>query len=176
MKDLNYRTASIIIITLAIAVPALVVILMYMPERYDFLGLPSNAYPLFHAIINGTTAILLGLGLWFILNGHQRAHKRVMTTAFVLSAVFLVSYVISKLSNEPVPYGGEGALRYIYFFVLITHIVLSAIIVPLVLYTMYFSWTGRYARHKKIARITWPIWMYIAITGVLVYVFMYPYY
>jgi putative membrane protein len=99
-----------------------------------------------------------------------------MITAFGLSALFLVSYVISKISNEPVPYGGEGALRYIYFFILITHIALSAIIIPLVLFTMYRGLTGEYTKHKKIARWTFPIWLYVAITGVLVYLFMLPYY
>ena len=99
-----------------------------------------------------------------------------MITAFVLSSVFLVSYVISKISNAPVPFGGEGMYRYIYFFILITHIVLSAIIVPLVLFTMYRGLTGQYDKHSKIARWTFPIWLYVAITGVLVYVFMFPYY
>ena len=99
-----------------------------------------------------------------------------MISAFFLSTVFLVSYVISKISAEPVPFGGEGALRYIYFFILITHIILSAIIVPLVLFTMYRGLTGEVEKHRKIARYTYPVWLYVAITGVLVYVFMSPYY
>jgi len=99
-----------------------------------------------------------------------------MITAFGLSALFLVSYVISKISNDPVPFGGEGFLKYLYFFILITHIALSGIIIPLVLFTMYRGLTGEYDKHKKIARWTFPIWMYVAITGVLVYLFMLPYY
>ena len=105
-----------------------------------------------------------------------KLHRNTRITAFGLSAIFLVSYVISKISNDPVPYGGEGILRPVYFFILITHIVLSAIIVPLVLFTMYRGLTGEYKKHAKIARWTFPIWLYVAITGVLVYIFMWPYY
>lgn len=99
-----------------------------------------------------------------------------MITAFALSSVFLVSYVISKISNDPVPYGGTGVLRYLYFYILISHILLSSIIVPLVLFTMYRGLTGQYEKHSKIAKWTFPIWLYVAVTGVLVYVFMLPYY
>jgi len=103
-------------------------------------------------------------------------HRNVMMSAFLLSVVFLVSYVISKISHEPVPFGGEGFMRPLYFSILISHIVLSGIIVPLVLFTMYRALTGQYEKHKKIAKWTFPIWLYVSITGVLVYVFMYPYY
>lgn len=165
-----------VIIGLSIVVPIVVVILMNLPTRYDLLGLEVGSFPFFHAVINGLTALLLFSGYRFIKKGHKIAHRNVMITAFGLSALFLVSYVISKISNEPVPYGGEGILRYIYFFILITHIALSGIIIPLVLFTMYRGLTGEYVKHKKIARWTFPIWMYVAITGVLVYLFMLPYY
>lgn len=170
------RTIVPIIIGLSIVVPLVVVVLMNLPTRYDLLGLELGTFPFFHALINGMTAILLALGYAFIKNNKKIAHRNVMITAFGLSALFLVSYVISKISNEPVPYGGEGVLRYVYFFILISHILLSAIIIPLVLFTMYRGLTGEYAKHRKIARWTFPIWMYVAITGVLVYLFMLPYY
>lgn len=170
------KTVVPVIIGLSIVVPIVVVILMNLPTRYDLLGLEVGSFPFFHALINGMTAILLFLGYSFIKSGKKIAHRNVMITAFGLSALFLVSYVISKISNEPVPYGGEGALRYIYFFILITHIALSGIIIPLVLFTMYRGLTGEYVKHKKIARWTFPIWMYVAVTGVLVYLFMLPYY
>lgn len=165
-----------IIIAISIAVPLVVVLLMFMPERYNFLGVESGLFPLFHAVINGMTALLLFTGFTLIKSGNKQAHRKVMTTAFVLSAIFLVSYVISKISNEPVPYPDEAPLKFLYLFILITHIILSGIILPLVLYTMYFAWTQKFEKHKKLARWTFPIWMYIAITGVLVYLFMYPYY
>ena len=165
-----------IIIVLSLAVPAIVFVLMNMNMRYNLFGLDVGTFPFFHAVINGATALLLISGYFLIRVGNMKLHRNVMITAFGLSCVFLISYVISKISNDPVPYGGEGILRPIYFFILISHIVLSAIIVPLVLFTMYRGLTRQYEKHRKIAKWTFPIWLYIAITGVLVYVFMLPYY
>lgn len=170
------RIAVPTIIGLSIVVPILILILIYLPGRYNFLGVQSGTLPLFHAVLNGSTALLLIAGYYFMSIKEYKWHRNLMITAFVLSSIFLVSYVISKISNEPVPFGGFGVARYIYFFILITHIVLSAIIVPLVLFTMYRGLTGQYKKHAKIARWTFPIWLYVAITGVLVYVFMIPYY
>lgn len=164
------------IIALSVAVPIIVVVLMNIETRTNLLGLEVGTYPFFHAVINGLTAILLAIGYILIKNNKMNLHRNVMMSAFVLSVVFLVSYVISKISHEPVPYGGEGVMRYLYFFILISHIVLSGIIVPLVLFTMYRALTGQYEKHKKIAKWTFPIWMYVSVTGVLVYVFMQPYY
>lgn len=165
-----------LIIALSVAVPLIVVLLMNLDTRTNILGFEVGTFPFFHAVINGLTAILLFIGYLLIKNKKMILHRNVMISAFVLSVVFLVSYVISKISHEPVSYGGEGFMRYLYFFILITHIVLSGIIIPLVLFTMYRGLTGQYQKHKKIARWTFPIWMYVAITGVLVYIFMYPYY
>lgn len=179
MKRVLTRSDKIavpVIIALSVLVPIIVLALMYLPERYNFLGIGNGSFPLFHAVLNGSTAVLLIIGYFFMRIQQYKLHRNVMITAFVLSSVFLISYVLSKVSNEPVPYGGDGALRYIYFFILITHIILSAIIVPLVLFTMYRGLTGEYEKHAKIARWTFPIWLYVAITGVLVYVFMFPYY
>ena len=170
------RIAIPIIIALSIIVPIVVVILMYMPVRFNLFDTESGTLPFFHALLNGSTAVVLILGYLFMSVKAYKWHRNTMILAFLLSSVFLVSYVISKISNEPVPYGGEGALRYVYFFILITHIILSAIIIPLVLFTMYRGLSGQYEKHSKIARWTFPIWLYIAITGVLVYVFMWPYY
>ncbi len=170
------KVAIPVIIILSVLVPLIVLVLMNLPERYNFLGVQVGAFPLFHAVLNGLTAVLLLMGFFCIRSGNRIMHRNMMISAFGLSAVFLISYVISKISNEPVPYGGEGYLRPIYFFILISHIVLSAIIVPLVLFTMYRGLTNEYQKHRKIARWTFPIWLYVAITGVLVYLFMIPYY
>ena len=164
------------ILTLSVVVPVVVLILMYLPERYNIFGAQAGTFPLFHAILNGSTALLLMGGYFFISIQERKLHRQFMIAAFVLSTIFLVSYVISKISNDPVPFGGEGLIRYAYFFILITHIILSAIIVPLVLFTMYRGLTGEYEKHTKIARWTFPIWLYVAVTGVLVYIFMWPYY
>lgn len=165
-----------IIIAISILVPLVVVVLMFMPERFNFLGVEAGLFPLFHAILNGSTALLLVTGYTLIQSGNRKAHQAVMTTAFILSAIFLISYVISKISYEPVSYPQDAPYRMLYLFILITHIILSGIILPLVLYTMYFAWNKKFQRHKKIARWTFPIWLYVAFTGVAVYVFMYPYY
>lgn len=170
------RIAVPAIVTLSILVPVIVVVLMYLPERYNIFGAQSGTFPMFHAIINGFTALILMAGYFFMSIGEFKWHRNFMITAFGLSVIFLISYVISKISNDPVPYGGDGAIRYLYFFILITHILLSAIIVPLVLFTMYRGLTGQYDKHSRVAKWTFPIWMYVAITGVLVYIFMYPYY
>ena len=99
-----------------------------------------------------------------------------MVCAFLFSAIFLVSYVISKLSNAPIPFGGEGWLRPVYYFILISHILLSIPVLPLALLAIYRGFTGEFHKHVKIVKWTFPIWMYVAITGVLVYIFMIPYY
>ena len=164
------------IVVVSLLIPVVVLILMYLPERYEVLGGSFNNFPLFHAVLNFFTALFLITGYYAMKAKELVWHRNLMISAFFLSAVFLVSYVISKISNEPVPYGGEGILRYVYFFVLITHIMLSAIIVPLVLFTMYRGLTGEIEKHRKIARFTYPTWLYVAITGVLVYLFMMPYY
>lgn len=170
------RVALPVIVGLSVLVPVLVLVLMFLPERYELVETQVGTFPFFHAVLNFTTAVLLLVGYYFMKKENYIAHRNVMITAFVLSAIFLVSYVISKASNDPVPYGGEGMLRYLYFFVLITHILLSGIIVPLVLFTMYRGLTGEYRKHARIAKWTFPVWMYVAITGVLVYLFMAPYY
>lgn len=176
---MNHRADKFMIpaiLSISVVVPVLVLLLMYLPERYNLLGVEVGNFPLFHAVLNFATAVLLIAGYYLVRVKELIWHRNVMIAAFFLSAVFLISYVISKISNDPVPYGGEGILRPIYFFILITHILLSAIIVPLVLFTMYRGLTGEVEKHRKIARYTYPVWLYVAITGVLVYVFMAPYY
>ncbi|EAP87318.1 MULTISPECIES: DUF420 domain-containing protein [Croceibacter] len=165
-----------VIVALSLVVPLVVLLLMNLNVRYNLLGLEVGTFPFFHAVINACTALLLLAGYFLIKIGDMKWHRNVMITAFALSCVFLVSYVISKISNDPVPYGGEGILRPIYFFILISHIVLSGIIVPLVLFTMYRGLNKQYIKHKKVARWTFPIWFYVSVTGVLVYIFMLPYY
>lgn len=170
------KVAVPVIIALSIAVPVIVLILMLLPERYNIFGADAITFPLFHGILNFLTAIMLIIGYFFMKAERYIEHRNTMIAAFGLSVIFLVSYVLSKISNEPVPYGGEGISRYIYFFILVTHIILSGIIVPLVLFTMYRGLSGQYNKHAKIARWTFPIWLYVAVTGVLVFLFMMPYY
>ncbi len=166
-----------IIVALSILVPIAVAALILFPEVFSAdLGIDRGTLPAFHAILNGSTAALLLLGLYFIMQKKVAAHRAAMLTAFGLSAVFLVSYVISKINAEAIPFGGEGLIRNLYFFILISHILLSVPVLPLAMLAIYRGWTQEYSKHKKIVYYTFPIWLYVAVTGVLVYIFMRPYY
>jgi putative membrane protein len=103
-------------------------------------------------------------------------HKRIMITAIILSCLFLVSYICHHLFTDETKFGGQGPIRYVYYFILGTHIILAAIILPFILFTAYRSMIGEFARHSKLAKITWPIWFYVAVTGVVVYFMISPYY
>ena len=167
-----------LIIFLSIIIPIVVALLMLFPDVFhiESENIDFSSLPFFHAILNGSTAVLLFTGFILIKNKKTSLHKISMLTAFVLSSVFLLSYVTSKLTNSPVPFGGDGAIRYIYFFILISHIILSIAVLPLALFSIYRGITGEFEKHKSIVKYTFPIWMYVAITGVLVYALMSPYY
>lgn len=164
-----------IIVALSVVVPLAVAALILFPDVFKLnLGIERGTLPAFHAIINGTTAVLLVVGLIFIRSKNMVAHRASMLFAFGLSAVFLLSYVVSKLNAEPVPY--QGDFRGLYLFVLISHILLSIPVLPLAMFAIYRGWTNNIEKHKKVVRFAFPIWLYVAITGVLVYIFMAPYY
>jgi putative membrane protein len=167
-----------LIIALSVIIPIVVALLMLFPDVFhiESESIDFSSLPFFHAILNGSTAVLLLTGFVLIKNKKANLHKAAMLSAFVLSSVFLVSYVTSKLTNAPVPFEGEGVIRYVYFFILISHIILSVFVLPLALFSIYRGMTGEIAKHKSIVKYTFPIWMYVAITGVLVYILMSPYY
>ena len=167
-----------LIVILSIIIPMVVAALMFLPDslRLSFGGADLRSLPFFHAVLNGSTAILLFVGFVWIKNKKITLHRIAMISAFILSAIFLVSYVISKLSNSPTPFGGEGWLRPVYYFILISHILLSIPVLPLALLAIYRGFTGEFQKHIKIVKWTFPIWLYVAITGVLVYILMIPYY
>ena len=167
-----------IIILLSVLVPILVALLMLFPEKLhiESTKIDFSSLPFFHAVLNGATSILLFSGYILIKNKRSQLHKITMLTAFLFSAVFLLSYVVSKLTNAPVPFGGEGYIRPVYFFILISHILLSVPVLPLALLSIYRGMTGEFSKHKNLVKWTFPIWMYVAITGVLVYILMTPYY
>jgi putative membrane protein len=119
---------------------------------------------------------LLVAGLTVIRNGNKELHRAFMLVAFLLGAAFLVSYVVYHASVPSTPYGGTGVNRYVYYFILISHILLSIGVVPLVLLALYRALTGNFAAHKKIAQYAWPVWLYVSVTGVAVYLMIRPYY
>ena len=166
-----------IIIIISIIIPIAVASLMMFSNYLHINSENDFSYlPLFHAILNGTTAILLFCGFVLIKNQKSKLHKYCMISAFILSSVFLLSYVFSKLvlDHENTKYLGEYV--FTYRFILISHILLSVPVLPLALFSMYRGITGEFEKHKNIVKWTFPVWMYVAITGVLVYVFMSPYY
>ncbi len=137
---------------------------------------PLTFLPPIYATINGSTALLLIVAVMAIKNGKQRLHQRVMTTCIVLSVLFLVMYVAYHMTSDSTPYGGEGFLRGVYFFILISHILLSIAVIPLVLITYSKTYLKDFKAHKAWAKYTFPIWLYVAVTGVIVYLMISPYY
>jgi putative membrane protein len=161
-----------LIIVLSVAIPLAVAALFKVKvEGYDFSFLPPV-----YASINGLTAILLIAAFAFIKRGNQRAHELLMKTCIGLSATFLVMYVVYHMTSDSTAYGGEGAIRYFYYFILISHILLSVVVIPLVLFTFARALGRDFVRHKRLARITFPVWLYVAVTGVIVYLMICPYY
>ncbi|MFN0293711.1 DUF420 domain-containing protein [Pedobacter helvus] len=162
---------------LSIAIPLVVAILFGVNLRklgYDVQ--PLSFLPPIYATINGLTAVVLVVAVWAIKNGKRNLHENLMKFAILLSVLFLGMYVAYHMTSDSTKFGGEGAIKYIYYFILITHILLSVIIIPFVLITYVKALSQRFDRHKKIAKITFPMWLYVAVTGVIVYVMISPYY
>lgn len=189
MIQKNDRMANILIFTVSIVVFAAVVLLSKIRLELD---LPFNVhvFAFLNAVINSLVAILLVAGLFAVKQGKYLVHKRIMITAIFLSVLFLLSYIAHHLLAGDTRFGdinhdgiltdeektAAGSMRSVYLAILLTHIPLAGIILPFILFTAYRSMTGEYARHKKLARITWPVWFYVAVTGVLVFIMIRPYY
>jgi putative membrane protein len=164
------------IVWVSVIVPVLVTILAYVaPPKIDT-NFDLHLLPKLHAVINGSVALLLLASFYFIKQKNIQAHKICNLSALVLSALFLVSYVTYHSLTEPTRYCGEGAMRGIYFFILVTHIVLAAAILPLILFTFLRAFTGNFERHRRLARWTFPLWLYVSVTGVIVYLMISPCY
>ena len=174
---LSERTINIIIAVISIAVPAVVVFLLKLTPPDVKLGINLNFFPKFNAFINSLTTLSLLIGFYFIKQKDIVKHRYSMITALGLSSIFLLSYIFyHTLKGEDTHFGGAGFIRPVYFFVLTSHIFLAAIILPLVLKTFSKALLGKFNEHKKWAKWTYPLWLYVAITGVLVYVLLAPYY
>ncbi|ALC81293.1 MULTISPECIES: DUF420 domain-containing protein [Bacillus] len=165
-----------IVVTLTIAINGLVTLLFFLPEAERFRHLDLTFLPLLNAICNSFTFIFLLAALFMIRQKNIKAHKRFIFAAFTTTAIFLISYVTYHALTESTPYGGEGIIRPIYYFILLSHILLSIVIVPMALITLFRGLNMKVERHKKIARWTMPLWLYVSITGVIVYIMISPYY
>ncbi len=135
-----------------------------------------SALPTVNATLNSVALVFLVLGRWLIRQGRVKAHQRSMMTAFAVSILFLASYVTYRFYGEEKRFGGQGWIRPVYFFLLITHVVLAALVPWMASWTLYLGLRGRFDRHRRWARWTFPIWVYVSITGVVVYVLLFKVY
>lgn len=185
----NDKKAKLLIYTVSFVVFAAVVFL----SKYKlniYLGFDVHVFAKVNAVINSIVAVLLLAGLFSIKQKKYKLHKKIMLSAISLSVLFLISYIAHHLLAGDTKYGDinhdgilsidektlAGNLRLVYYFILITHIPLAAVILPFILFTAYRALTGEYEQHKKLVRITWPVWFYVAVTGVVVYLMISPYY
>ncbi|MEX2593429.1 MAG: DUF420 domain-containing protein [Anditalea sp.] len=178
-KDLSYgsvdKSSYTWIVIISVIVPVLVATLIYMPKievGNDWIYF----LPHLNAVINSAATIALILGLYFIRNNKITYHKLAMSVAFGLGAIFMVSYVIYHATAASTSFGGEGMIRNIYYFVLITHIILAAVALFPILLAYYYGYTDRLESHRKIVRYAYPIWLYVTVSGVVVYLLISPYY
>jgi len=165
------------IIILSVAIP-LVVVLLFNVKLYD-LGYdvkPLMFLPPIYASINGLTAILLVTAVWAIKNGNRQLHETLMKSAIACSVLFLAMYVAYHMTSPSTKFGGEGWVRTVYFVLLLSHISLSIVVIPLVLVSYVRALAEKFDKHKKITKYTFPIWLYVAVTGVIVYLMISPYY
>lgn len=163
------KLITIVSIVIPLAVAALFGIKIPNVEPLSFL-------PPIYASINGLTAVLLIASVVAIKKGNKKLHEQLNTTAIVCSALFLVMYVAYHMTSDSTKFGGEGVIKYVYLFILITHIILSIVVIPFVLITFMRARLRNFSEHKRIAKITFPLWLYVAITGVVVYLMISPYY
>lgn len=168
-KEKKYKP---LIILLSVVIPVAVAALFGI--KID--GIDLTFLPPIYAAINGLTAVVLVVAVVAIKNKKQKLHENLIKVALSLSALFLLMYVAYHITSDATPYGGEGFMRYVYFFILISHIVLSISIIPLVLFTFLKAFSGNFVSHRKLAKYAFPLWLYVALTGVMVYFMISPYY
>jgi putative membrane protein len=171
----NDKGAKALILVVS-AVVFVAVVLLKKIEITANLGFDVHVFATVNAVINTIVSILLVAALIAVKKGKYQMHKSLMMLAIAFSVLFLLSYIAHHLLAGNTPFGGQGSIRYVYFFILITHIFLAAVILPFILFTAYRGLTGEWPRHRKLAKITWPIWFYVSVTGVIVYLMISPYY
>lgn len=176
IKQQKKRDFSVLIWTLTVAINLSIALSFFLPKleslkKYDF-----SFLPLTNAVLNSLTFIALIIALIAIKNKDLRRHKAFVFLALFWTGLFLVSYLLYHFSVPSTKFGGEGLIRYVYFFILLTHIILAIVIVPLVLITIGYGFNLDLSKHRKIAKWTMPLWLYVSLTGVLVYIMISPYY
>ncbi|MGG4488199.1 DUF420 domain-containing protein [Metabacillus idriensis] len=172
------KNYTAIIVTLSLVVNAIILGLFFLPIGYGGeVQFDIHMFPRVNAVLNSFTFVFLVIALVSIIKKNVKLHKGFILAAFTTTLLFCVSYLTYHyLSGETTRFGGEGIIRSIYFFILITHSFLAAIIVPLALFSLVWGWTGQLTKHRKIVRWSMPIWLYVSFTGVIVYLMISPYY
>ena len=179
-----------IIVVVSIAIPILVAVLIYLPASARINDLEVSFIPHLNAVLNSATAICLVISLWAILNKKIIVHRTANLIALGLSTFFLIGYVLYHYASESTVFGdingnrmldpsereALGSTRALYLILLLSHIALATVVVPFVLFSFYYSLTGQFAKHKRLSRFTWPLWFYVAVSGVIVYWMINPYY
>lgn len=172
-REKQYRS---LIIVLSVAIPVVVALLIFFPQSGKLGDFDVSFLPHLNGLLNTATSLCLIAGYYFIRQKNEGMHRTMMMSAVAISTLFLVSYVVYHYQAEPTRFGGEGIIKGIYYFILLTHIVLAAVVVPFVLFSVYFALTEQRKKHKKLVKWTFPIWTYVAVTGVVVYLMISPYY
>lgn len=166
-----------IIVVLSVVIPLAVAALFGINlQRLGFDVEPLTFLPPIYASINALTAVLLIAAVVAIKKGNKKLHEQINIVAIVCSLLFLVMYIAYHMTSESTKFGGTGVVAYVYYFILVSHIVLSIAVIPFVLITFVRARLGKFKAHKKIAKITFPLWLYVAVTGVVVYLMISPYY
>ena len=196
MNSENIKLYNSLTVIVSILVPVVVALLLFLKWDLDKLvfdlrspnfepiiliedlpiAKPLKFLPPIYATINGITAIILVMAVYYIKKGKRNIHEYLIKICIALSLCFLVMYIAYHITSDPTSFGGEGFIKYIYYFILISHILLSITVIPFVLFSYIRAITGDFKRHRKIAKITFPIWLYVAVTGVIVYIMISPYY
>lgn len=170
MDQTQIKKTRNLITLVSIVIPLAVAILF----KVRIPNVDLSFLPPFYATINGITAVTLVAALIMIKKKNMNMHRKLIRISLMLSLIFLVCYVAYHMTSDPTIYG--GSMEGLYYFILISHIGLSLVVVPLVLFTYLFAWQGNFEKHKKWTKISWPIWFYVAVTGVIVYLMISPYY
>ena len=168
-NSINYKW---VIIAVSVVIPIAVAILFTVKIE----GVNMSFLPPIYATLNGLTAVGLLIAIAEIKRKNRVLHQRAIQTCLLFSILFLLLYVLYHMTSDSTPYGGDGLLKSVYFFVLISHILLSLIVIPIVLFSYLFAWQGDFERHKKWTKFAFPLWLYVAVTGVIVYFMISPYY
>ncbi|MFK7935115.1 MAG: DUF420 domain-containing protein [Saprospiraceae bacterium] len=175
MKE-NLVLAKKLNIVASVLSAVVLLLVVFMRKIHFETGIDFSFLPPLHATLNGLAAIALMFSFYFIKNKNVEAHKRANVVALLLSTLFLLSYVVYHTTTEATSFGGEGTIRYVYFFLLITHVILAAVILPFILFTFIRAYTGQIDKHRQMAKWVYPLWLYVAITGPLCYLMLRPYY